>query len=415
MSNNDSLSLLFGAPELTLALRDESGRPLGESACPERLRPGVEIVHKRCFYSDIRRHQKKPMNVSPLRQILSDWDEVLGAFLAIRKHFLARQQRKHPTITDLFFICTAIDQLPNYLRKRATRQQMLPAFVGSLYKVNRGALATFGWLLFSPDPDKTVVETDVLLKAFRAKIIGRAEVCPAPPELLSELAGLFCEGRVLAKSRPKTVARLLPDLEDLFNFSMASILASLIREILRLRSKQALSRLRSQTKRSPTLHDLGKEIDNQLARYADVNPKKISGLRRKIRKHLIAPVFGGSHARAKRAHMLASRLLDAPGRERNQRRSALAAGLAEWLETEKRFIETYRWFANNFKVSKATEVEPEAAQILSSVLEISPRQYFESALRRTAQSPRSARTRCAPSDADLELSTLDPGHVPGIP
>jgi hypothetical protein len=125
--------------------RDTDDRPIREGRTPPELLREGEIEYRQCPYSGTRYMNKRPMNVSALRQTSAHWDEVVDALAFLREAYTQARGGYKMDVLDLWRIGQIGSALPWFyiLHERAT----CPAYAAALSKATLG-VGIWGWRVF---------------------------------------------------------------------------------------------------------------------------------------------------------------------------------------------------------------------------------------------------------------------------
>src|SRR5262249_10539982 len=121
--------------------KDQDGRPLGEANAPEESQRGIEIDWRECRYQGSRYRHPKHMNVSALRQITDNWEDLIIGSRYLRKIYLSHFGVGLITHNHAWRLAKIATMLPIYLLSRPKDRFMdgqLPVLVAALFKVVAG-------------------------------------------------------------------------------------------------------------------------------------------------------------------------------------------------------------------------------------------------------------------------------------
>jgi hypothetical protein len=193
---------LYQSDKKIFFLKDSYGRPLGETKISEANRIDVEIELVKCPYSGSRLNHPKPMNVSPLKSIVSNWKGILLIVNQVRSHVLRnRKNKKVIRLGELLKICELISRIPlfdyifsNQIIPTAETAGLFKTFIGPrgvLRNLVELSLINKNISINSEIHKKTLIEYIENTNS----LIGANEVCAGPNHLVSELIEVLCEGR----------------------------------------------------------------------------------------------------------------------------------------------------------------------------------------------------------------------------
>jgi hypothetical protein len=213
-------------------MRDDEGRPLGESRAPPEQRGGVPLELRTCPYADSRQDNTRPMNASALGQMLAHWEQVRGGVALLRSLGGAGAARLR--LVDTWRVGLLSGALANFAFLRTWApfgDGELPAAVAALYKALLGIPFSVGamWADGAARLD-AIVGADVLYDYAdrHGHFIGREQVCAGPVAMVKEVLGLLVEG-VGPPGDPSAVAAAVGDARRFLRFAHAAAALHLLR------------------------------------------------------------------------------------------------------------------------------------------------------------------------------------------
>jgi hypothetical protein len=180
-------------------MRDDEGRPLGESKAPEQIR-GVELELRTCPYAGSRQHHARPMNVSAFKQMLAHWDHILGGLALLRSLYREQAKQEQMRLIDVWRIGLLTTSLANFAFQRAWApfgDGDLPAQVAVLYKAALGiALTTSSMWVDGVARFDALVDAEALYDYAdqSGHFIGAEQVCAGPEALVKEVLRQVVDG-----------------------------------------------------------------------------------------------------------------------------------------------------------------------------------------------------------------------------
>jgi hypothetical protein len=183
----------------TRSMRDDEGRPLGESRAAAELLHGVPLELRTCPYTDSRHNNARPMNSSALRQMLAHWEEALGGMALLRSLYRDQMKPERPRLIDVWRIAGLCSFLADFAFLRAWEpvgDRALPAAVAVLYKFAVGVTFTTAmmWEDGAARFDAFVDADSLYQYADRhGHFIGADQVCAGPVALVKEALRLLVD------------------------------------------------------------------------------------------------------------------------------------------------------------------------------------------------------------------------------
>jgi hypothetical protein len=184
----------------TARMRDDEGRPLGESKAPPDQLDGVPLELRMCPYAGSRLNHERPMNVSALKQMLAHWEEALGGIALLRSLYCAEAKQERLRLIEVWRIAGLTVSLATFAFLRAwdpVGDGALPAPVAVLYKAPLGITLTTEsmWADGAARFDAFVGADELYAYADRTgHFIGRNQVCAGPVALVKEVLRLVVDG-----------------------------------------------------------------------------------------------------------------------------------------------------------------------------------------------------------------------------
>jgi hypothetical protein len=181
-------------------MRDDEGRPLGESKAPPGQLHGVPLELRICPYAGSRLNHDRPMNVSALKQMLAHWEEVRGGIALLRSLYCAEAGRERLRLIDVWRLAGLTGSVADFAFLRAwdpVGDGELPAAVAVLYKAPLGVtLTTQAMWADGAARFDALAEADALYEyADRSgHFIGPQQVCAGPVALIREVLHLLVHG-----------------------------------------------------------------------------------------------------------------------------------------------------------------------------------------------------------------------------
>ncbi|HVS39565.1 MAG TPA: hypothetical protein VMS17_28670 [Gemmataceae bacterium] len=217
----------------TTTMRDDEGRPLGESKALEQVR-GVPLELRTCPYAGSRHNHTRPMNVSALKQMLAHWDHILGGLELLRSLYCEQAQREAMRLIDVWRIGGLTTSLIDFAFLRAWapfRDGELPAQAAVLYKAPLGvALTTSAMWADGAKRFDSPVDAEMLYEyADRSgHFIGLKQVCAGPVALVEEVLHKVVDGGG-GRGDSSKAAAVMGDSERFLRYAHAAAALSLLR------------------------------------------------------------------------------------------------------------------------------------------------------------------------------------------
>lgn len=219
---------------LTRPMRDEEGRPLGESKLPPEQRPDVPLQQRPCPYAGSRHNHPRPMNVSALRQMSAHWQEALGGIALLRSMYCEERKQERLRLVDVWRVAGLTTSLVPFAFLRGwspVADGQLPAAVAVAYKAALGVSFTCEVMLSDgAAPFDAPVDAETLYDfADRQKhFIGPQEVCAGPEAMVKDLLRLLVDGTG-PRGDPAATAAVLSDGRRFLQFAHATASLDLLR------------------------------------------------------------------------------------------------------------------------------------------------------------------------------------------
>lgn len=236
--------------------RDTDGRPAGAEAFAEDFDTSTDEFIS-CPYPGIRKDHPLPMNLTALRQIKANWDEMMASIDWMRARYLEWTARPHMTGIDAVCLSHAVLAMPSYLFYRAHNavpNGRLPAFVSGNAKAYAANFTMFVKVLEQATAGPSFAVTaaqepsvdQILTLAETSKdFVGLQGVCAGPPQLVKESIVALISGAPKYRDHLPAVQPWFDELPALFRFSDAKLILLAQIQRLRLASLVALMELRA--------------------------------------------------------------------------------------------------------------------------------------------------------------------------
>jgi hypothetical protein len=215
-------------------MRDDEGRPLGESKAPAEQLCGVPLELRACPYADSRHNHARPMNVSALKQMLAHWEEVLGGIALLRSLYCAGLKRERLLLIDVYRIGGLTSFLADFAFLRAWAplgDHELPAAVAALYKAPLGITLTTSamWADGAARFDSPIAADALYDYADQhGHFIGAHQVCGGPVALIKEVLRLVVDGTGMPGNSSATEA-VIADRQRFMQFARGASSLGLLR------------------------------------------------------------------------------------------------------------------------------------------------------------------------------------------
>lgn len=186
--------------------RDVDGRPVGEQRAEGYESVETELV--KCPYSGSRRLHPNPMNVSAMRQINAEWDEILEILRSLNAAYCRILGRPMQTDLDLYFVSGLGVHVLDFLcyHKGAARDAIIPRSLAAVYKVCLGFQFALFQRSFDADlasRDCRFVDPDSFYEQIdkRKRLIGASQVCAGPENMIKEAYQMLIDQKPAAPAR----------------------------------------------------------------------------------------------------------------------------------------------------------------------------------------------------------------------
>jgi len=202
---------------------DRDSRPLCGEAIIDDPAFRKSLEQRACHYAGSRRDHPLPMNVSALRQMTHNWNEILATANALRALFTARQAATPDSLALGMRVAYGGMCLPLFLLYRATDPMsdgQVPGFVSSLHKASID-IATSTQLMLAESFKQGGPEAALMAEVVpgildfverEGLLVGQKGVCAGPPQLIRELLEVMVHGRGRRLGEPSTALDELGDL-----------------------------------------------------------------------------------------------------------------------------------------------------------------------------------------------------------
>ena len=221
----------------TMRMRDDEGRPLGESKVPPEQRHGVAFDLRSCPFADSRHNNERPMNASALKQMLAHWEGALGTIALLRSLYCAEAKQERLRLIDVWRLGGLTSSIADFAFLRAWSplgDGDLPAAVAVAYKAPLGIASTTAamWADGAARFD-AIVEADALYEYAdrRGHFIGPEQVCAGPVAMVKEVLRLVVDGGG-PQGRPSVAAAVIADSGRFMQFSHGAASLRLVRMAL---------------------------------------------------------------------------------------------------------------------------------------------------------------------------------------
>lgn len=199
---------------------DTEGRPLGEQRAFQ-LYSNIKTLKIKCNYPGSRFQNAKPINVSALKQIRENKNEVFYLFSRLRQHVSKKDNFEKLSYLDVWEIASRAILLPLFIK--LNNKQQIPAYAAGLYKVAFGLISVAMKLTLKETRGEDLpVDPSYLFQSAEnsGELIGAYEVCAAPEKLIKDVVHSIIYGDSLDK---KTPAIDFLDIENFLDFSKNSV------------------------------------------------------------------------------------------------------------------------------------------------------------------------------------------------
>lgn len=197
---------------------DVEGRPLGEQRVPE-IYDTIKTRKIKCQYPGSRFLNANLMNVSALKQIRQNKNEILYLLSQLRNDVL-RQENKI-TYLDAWEIVTRATLLPLFLKMKG--DEKIPIYASGLYKVAFGLVSVMMKLALKEIIGKKIpLDSSYVWRCAEesGELVGSKEVCAAPEKLIREVVNSFLDTETL-QSEKISIPSL--DIKAFLKFSKYSV------------------------------------------------------------------------------------------------------------------------------------------------------------------------------------------------
>jgi len=188
---------------------DAEGRQVGEAnVYPQPLRLDVPTRWRTCIYEGSRYLDPKPMNVTALKAIRAQWDQIKVALLRIRAAYLQRFPaaiRNGFTLGDVERLSTMVLAVPTYQLVRMhghVENGALHPALSSMFRVTDGLRMTTHQMLFLPvneatlSPDSPITCAEIYEYAERNYSFHSTHgVCAGPKAMIEEFLAVLVDGK----------------------------------------------------------------------------------------------------------------------------------------------------------------------------------------------------------------------------
>lgn len=195
---------------------DTEGRPLGEQRAFQLYNP-IKTLKIKCNYPGSRFHNAKPMNVSALKQIRENTNDILYLFSRLRQQVSKKGNFDKLSYLDVWEIASRAILLPLFIK--LDNKQQIPAYAAGLYKAAFGLISVAMKLTLNETRGEDLpVDPSYLFQCAEesGELIGANEVCAAPEKLIKDVVHSIIYGDSLDK---KTSAIDLLNIENFLDFS----------------------------------------------------------------------------------------------------------------------------------------------------------------------------------------------------
>jgi hypothetical protein len=221
----DVLEATLGAGLLAQLVRDPSGRQCGENTLAmsaPQLTDRVPTEWRRCRFAGSRFEDRRPMNVSGLRQVAADFDGMLARIAAVRAAFLARTGRTRLDLGSMWLLAWIFFVLPAWTVRRAADRGAngeVPEWATALSKTFGGIRMTLQMLLLQHGRALTseITAAEFLrVTEEAARYLSRTGVCAATPMMLERTVNTFVAGGCPRAAAP------IPHLDQALDYGVAT-------------------------------------------------------------------------------------------------------------------------------------------------------------------------------------------------
>ncbi len=215
-------------------LLDEDNRPIGEIRANESVRHNVKTVYAVCPYSGSRNRTLRLINVSALKQVTSEWPEVLGLLDYVRNGCIP-QSSKPPALIDLARTAAVALAVPSFLLYSEPcrfSSGQIPAFIAATHKMSAGLFGLCKNRLLSQvslgKHFEDVTDSAATLYKYAEDsdaLLSRTgiEACAGPQTLIMEALDLLVGGDCRSNKDTSPATNVIGNRERLISYSYAVI------------------------------------------------------------------------------------------------------------------------------------------------------------------------------------------------
>jgi hypothetical protein len=221
----------------TMRMRDDEGRPLGESKAPAKQLRGVPLELRTCPYAGSRHNHAQPMNVSALEHVIAHWEEALAGISLVRSLYCTAAKRTRLRLIDVWRIGWLTTNLADFAFLREGTpfgDGDLPAAVAVVYKATLGITFSCArmWSEGAARFDDFIDAEALYSYADRHDhFIGPSQVCAGPVAMIKEILRLVVDGGGRQGDASATAA-VIGDRQRFLKFSQGAAALSLLRMAL---------------------------------------------------------------------------------------------------------------------------------------------------------------------------------------
>ncbi len=246
------LDLLRG--DQHLHYRDTEGRPLGEQKATT-VYSHTPTVHKVCPYQGSRHQHEKPMNVSALKQMSTNWGVISGVLALLNQQYRTREGVKELDYFDLWRITSIGALYPSFLILRARdalADGQIPVFIAGVYKVLIGISGVVAKQALISSLRKRHLLSRLVLRAApytpqallahveeSGAFIGQREVCAGPPKLVEQALRALMLGEADCEQSRAALQEIEADDERLYQFGLGAANLALAHTCFIIKSRRA--------------------------------------------------------------------------------------------------------------------------------------------------------------------------------
>ena len=205
---------------------DVVGRPVGEQR--SSIYHQIPTDLRECHYAGSRYKHPNPMNVSALKDMLQEWNGILGLLSMIHQQYCLFHEREVETTADLFVIGNAGVFLVDYLAFRRVepfRTKEIPLLVSGLYKVClgfqvAGLTMTLEEAFMGKDTPNQLSDSQTFYDYIEERniLIGAKEVCSGPQKLICQAYDAMI-GRETHLETTEGISQLQINWDDFIRFA----------------------------------------------------------------------------------------------------------------------------------------------------------------------------------------------------